>query len=129
MTTATSKRVAVQVSGHPEVRSLTLSWVIPGGLPGAPGGAASLELALSVEDGTASAALLAGEQRAELARGCATIIFDGQTGLWHADASDLLAASWRIDRSGRVQVLYAATPLLGRVGVPGGRYDLRAQAQ
>ncbi|MEX2218477.1 MAG: hypothetical protein WD749_06910 [Phycisphaerales bacterium] len=106
---------------------LTLVWDLPSGAAGIGAGPATVEVA--VERDLGRAWVRAGERRVELARDVPVMVeFDGAAGLWHADAPGLLAATWRAGGGGAgVQVLYARTRIIERLGVRGGTYELRRQ--
>jgi hypothetical protein len=51
-------------------------------------------------------------------------ITDPETGVMHVDIDGFIHATLR----GRCEVLYARTPLLARLGLPGGRYECEGLA-
>ena len=112
MTTVTGHRVRVEAASPPR---LAFRWSLPTN--------ATLEIRFDGHE--CSAVLIEGGGERPLA-GPAPISpeFDGETGLWHADAPGLLAASWRAAADG-ITILYARTPLLQRLNLRGGTYELR----
>lgn len=53
----------------------------------------------------------------------AAVLFDSDAALAHIEAPGLLSATRHLDRVDR-RVAYARTPILERLGIAGGRYDL-----
>jgi hypothetical protein len=118
----TSER-ALERAAHPR---LTLSWMLPPGTGGTRG-PDKPTLEISIEGETCSAALIAGGRRVPLVRPApATLVFEPENNLWHADAPGVIAATWRETADGTIQVLFARTPLIQQLGIPGGTYEFRA---
>src|SRR4051812_44275400 len=98
---------------------LTLSWSIPR----APGSRSLLEI--TIEGESARASLVDDGRRTTLAGPTpVALIFEPEHNLWHADAPALIAATWRQQDGGPPQVLFARTPLLQKLGIPGGTAEL-----
>ncbi len=78
----------------------------------------------SVRRGGVHATLVDGAVRRDIpAEGSGTWMRDAE--LWHLDIPGLLVVSLR-EQPGGVEVLYARTGLLTRLGVEGGRYEFEA---
>jgi hypothetical protein len=124
----------VIVRTRPAARRLRLRWSVSGEAAAAcgltPEGTrqAWLELEVDVQrrDGatratSVSAAVLFHGRASpvEIAPATGAAITDAETGLTHIDIDGFIHATLR----GESDVLYARTPLLSRLGLPGGRYE------
>jgi hypothetical protein len=63
-----------------------------------------------------------GEPRQASAR--AVLRIDRAAGLVHVDAPGFLSATFEIDRAGSTRVLFASTPVLAAMKIPGGTYEV-----
>lgn len=129
---ASPRRGPLEVVGARRV--LTLRWslsrpaALAAGLVKGDGDIPLLEVALPWDVPTVTtiaAAVIDGERRREMALEPVAPghwIVDEANGLRHLDLPGLVRVSMRWT-DGAVQVLYARTEVLARLGLPGGRYD------
>ena len=105
---------------RPEVMELT--WSLPEGTAGLAG---PVQLRIVIEDKTCAATLVHGLGRVELERPTPMALErDDERGLWHAGAPGIFTATWRDTAQGR-EILYARTPIIEKLNVPGGTYEFR----
>ncbi|GEM_PF-4763843 len=125
---------ARRLEAEPRVGLLAVSWVISGEAAGpafrvVSPQAAEVELRwlIDVDRGASTLIVADGSAEHRLAAGTARVEWDGPTGLMHLHAAagqDELVATLR-DES----VLYARTTVMERLGIPGGRYEVRRSAR
>jgi hypothetical protein len=121
MTAVTGQSAAVREPGRRKVPRVVFVWELPDGTGGLGAGAVVLEV--TVEGEEFGATLACGGRRVEIARPAAGVVeWDGERGMWHAGAPGVLVATWR---EGDTTPLYARTPLLEKLGLVGGTYELR----
>ncbi len=119
--------------GGARTRALTIRWPIAaaglnGRIGAAAGGGEEVVLEWTFAPGRGAGAALfgptgPGRPLRAVEHGRVVWLHDGPGGLEHVDIAGLLSATFRVDESGAVDVLYARTELLAELGVPGGRCD------
>lgn len=133
-TRRTGERTAPAVVQSPPVRRVTVRWTIAADAlperfrPVATGQDAVLELSIESagESTTADARLRAGGRERSIDLGPRSTVAwrrDPDNGLEHIDMDGVAAITVRRSARGGVQLAYAASPLLARLGIAGGRYE------
>jgi len=119
MTALSRQSAAVRAPERRTLPRVVFVWELPDG----PGGLGAVVLEVTVEGEECGAALVSAGRRIELARPAPGVVeWDQERSMWHAGAPGLLIATWR---EGEPAPLYARTPLLEKLGLVGGTYELR----